>query len=117
MTTEQTITIHHEPPDTMHGRKPIIAWSILNKGWFQQSAETVKDYWGTDYTAWYDPQVGEPVKARRFVVVQFGRGDSYDVDDLSLRPGGTGIAFRIPTRAAAEAIADIYERAAEGGEA
>ena len=113
MTTEQTITIHHEPPPhTMDGSKPIIAWSILTKDWYQHSAETVKDYWGKDYTAWYDPQIGEPVKPRRYVVKD--HRDRFYVWNLVL---SLCVADLIPNRSAAEAIADIYERAAEGGEA
>lgn len=118
MTTEQTITIHHEPPPhTMDGYKVIIAWSILNKDWFPHTVDMVKNCWGKHYSAWYDPRVGEPVKPRRFVVEDEGPHPlPYTITDTQAVKPLRGVAFKIPTREAAQAIADIYERAAEGGE-
>lgn len=111
MTTQHTIEVHHEPPN-LNPARFVLAYNHNVQGWVTANSDYARSAWFTQFTAWYDPQIGEPVKPRRYVVG--ATGETWAVYKM---PSRECVACYIPTRSAAEAIADIYERAAEGGEA
>ena len=104
MTTKHEIEVRFDkPPEEMDGC--IIVQHQGSPGiWITEHAEYVRRNWQR-YTAWYDPQIGEVERPRRFVVREADGGLFRVFDEVT----ALYVALRIPTREAAQRIADVYE--------
>ena len=102
--------IHFEAPDKgdtlSAAHSEIIAYSKWSRKWMNVERYKVTQGWNNPFTAWMEMPPA-PVKPKRFVVEESsfvkGRWLVLRVSD------GQCVANYIPTREAAERIADIYE--------
>lgn len=100
--------IHFERPDkgdTLSAdHSEIIAYSKWSRKWMNVERYKVAQGWNNPFTAWMEMPPA-PVKPKRFVVEENMDGTAYVWDNANKHSP----AHHIPTREAAQRIADIYE--------